>query len=66
MISGICRVCGCTENSPCVMGSDFETCAWIDEQQTLCSNPRCVAKVQLAELLAMLGLEAAFAAGAGR
>lgn len=66
MISGICRLCGCTENSPCILGSDYETCAWVDAEQTLCSNPRCIAKVELAELLAMMGLAAAFEVEADR
>lgn len=29
---GICRVCGCTETSPCPGG-----CAWTDKSQTLCT-----------------------------
>lgn len=29
---GVCRECGCTHNSPCPGG-----CAWVDEDQTLCT-----------------------------
>lgn len=30
---GVCRVCGCTEATPCPGG-----CAWTDETQTLCTK----------------------------
>lgn len=60
-ISGVCRVCGCTENSPCVLPLDPDddperptTCAWMDEGRTLCSNLRCVAVTPLDELAEML------------
>lgn len=46
---GRCRVCGCTENTPCVIDGEF-SCWWVDQQHTLCSNPRCVAAVPLGEL----------------
>lgn len=29
---GVCRVCGCTESTPCPEG-----CAWMDESKTLCT-----------------------------
>lgn len=53
---GVCRICGCTETTPCLMG--VEPCAWIDLARTLCSNPRCVAEMSLDELLAMIGVAA--------
>lgn len=30
---GVCRVCGCTESTPCPGG-----CAWTDETETLCTT----------------------------
>jgi hypothetical protein len=36
---GACQYCGCTEGQACEGG-----CAWIDESQTVCSNPECVEK----------------------
>lgn len=58
-----CRVCGCTETHPCVIRFEDEdhqeTCAWLDFDHTLCTNPLCVARVPLAELLAMPILRAA-------
>jgi hypothetical protein len=65
MISGICRVCACTENTPCLDRDGFP-CAWLDEAQTLCDSARCVARVKLDELLAIAGIDRALAAGAGR
>lgn len=63
-ISGICRVCGCSESAPCVLPSEFDddperplTCAWIDPARTLCSNPRCMAVIPLEELLEIAGLD---------
>ncbi len=38
---GVCRVCGCTESTPCVNGAG-ESCAWADRTQTLCTF--CAAK----------------------
>lgn len=60
---GKCRVCGCSELKPCLFrtqpGHPVMACSWIDEQRTLCSNPRCVALIPLEELmrLARLPLE---------
>ena len=42
---GICRVCGCTEFSPCVLVSKETTCGWLDSEHTLCSNPECVGQI---------------------
>ena len=43
---GTCRFCGCTERRACVIGFlDDESCAWADSTKTLCTNPRCLAKV---------------------
>jgi len=57
-ISGVCRICGCTETTPCYVihnGDDAESfpCSWVDVAETLCSNPRCVAEVPMDELLVM-------------
>lgn len=53
MISGVCRICKCTENKPCLFSVDGETfpCSWMDEAQTLCSSLRCVAVVPLDEII---------------
>jgi ParB family transcriptional regulator, chromosome partitioning protein len=38
---GVCRVCGCTESTPCAGG-----CAWADKTETLCTNPNCLKSVR--------------------
>lgn len=66
-----CRVCGCTEEKPCIFSDDpypgsahdaFNlggddggdlTCAWMDIDRTLCTNPRCIALTPLAVLIEM-------------
>ncbi len=61
-VSGLCRVCGCTDLSPCIFSNDssafgedepgiLRQCSWMDEKHTLCSNLECVAVVPLNELL---------------
>jgi hypothetical protein len=52
--SGICRVCGCTDDAPCLTGpeGDFIPCFWVDRANTLCSNPDCIAVTPLETLLA--------------
>lgn len=35
-----CRVCGCSDNDPCIIASNGETCAWSSED--LCTF--CVTK----------------------
>lgn len=53
---GVCRVCGCTETTPCTVPvDDGETgpCSWVDAAATLCTNPRCLAEFPLDVLLAM-------------
>ena len=32
-LAGVCRVCGCTEDSPCPGG-----CAWADKERTICTT----------------------------
>lgn len=49
---GVCRVCGCTELTPC-RGEDNLPCTWVDEDRTLCDNLECIAQVSLGELEAM-------------
>lgn len=36
-ISGVCKVCGCTEDNPC-FNPEHDTCWWVDEDHTLCSH----------------------------
>lgn len=47
-----CQVCGCTETTPCdfIDNGVRYNCGWLDAEHTLCSNPRCVAKIPLREL----------------
>lgn len=39
---GVCRICGCMEETPCDVGIEG-ACAWADRSQTLCTNPSCLA-----------------------
>jgi len=32
---GVCRMCGCTDDHPCVNGG--QPCSWVDDSHTLCS-----------------------------
>lgn len=43
---GKCRVCGCTDATPCVdeMG---RRCAWMDLEHTLCDNTQCIGATPL-------------------
>jgi hypothetical protein len=50
--SGICRVCGCTEEKPCIL--EDRTCWWVDKAHTLCSNPECIGLVPLSQLTEMV------------
>lgn len=34
--SGVCSICGCTIDDPCVH-PDYGTCCWANEQKTICS-----------------------------
>lgn len=42
---GVCRICGCTESTPCIGGIEG-ACAWVDKTKTLCTNPACLKKAQ--------------------
>jgi hypothetical protein len=58
-VSGKCRVCGCTQDHPCVIPlvtNGFIGCSWIDPTQTLCDNVMCVAQIPLDTLLEMAGI----------
>ncbi len=33
---GVCRICQCTEFTPCIVEETGETCSWADESRTLC------------------------------
>jgi hypothetical protein len=56
--AGHCRVCGCTELEPCDLGAGFH-CWWVDAPHTLCSSPRCLAVVPIAELEQEAGITTA-------
>jgi len=73
-IRGICRVCGCTDLSPCIFSADeprfgaddpgiLQQCSWMDAAHTLCSNFKCVAVVPLDELVEICAKQLAAAAG---
>jgi hypothetical protein len=52
---GRCRVCGCTAFAPCILEvtsfpGNENTCWWVDADETLCSNPKCLAVVPLSEI----------------
>ena len=68
VMSDRCRVCGCNDNNPCMLSpeeldpmrqsllaepGEKYPCAWFDVNRTLCTNPKCIAKVPLRELVAM-------------
>lgn len=40
--AGVCRICGCTDEMPCIL-DDGDACEWTDGAATLCTNPRCIA-----------------------
>jgi hypothetical protein len=42
-ISGICKHCGCTDGTPCVLKGG-QTCCWVDREHTVCSARDCVAE----------------------
>lgn len=58
-ISGICRICKCTDANPCViqdgmLAEGTWVCTWLDEAHTLCSNLDCITVVPLSELCAIV------------
>ncbi len=55
---GRCRVCGCTQEQACDLGAGF-LCWWVDAEYTLCSAPKCLAVVPIAELERAAGLATA-------
>jgi hypothetical protein len=47
--AGMCMYCGCTEEAACVVNEGTDaTCSWHNNDQTVCSNPPCVAKHRVA------------------
>ncbi len=44
-ISGICRICGCSEQYACDIQDGLDSCSWVDEARTLCSAPTCASAV---------------------
>lgn len=46
-LSGVCFICGCTENDPCIIPGPMRRlipCSWANEERTLCNNPECLAE----------------------
>jgi ParB/RepB/Spo0J family partition protein len=39
--AGTCRICGCTQGTPCISKMGI-ACAWADKSRTLCDTPICV------------------------
>jgi hypothetical protein len=39
---GQCRVCFCTEESPCLNWITHGPCAWANGDMTLCDSPVCI------------------------
>ena len=56
---GICRYCRCTENNACRITLRAArrnpalkasiTCSWLNDEQTVCTNPQCVRKHKIHE-----------------
>ncbi|MDR3799706.1 MAG: ParB/RepB/Spo0J family partition protein [Terracidiphilus sp.] len=40
---GTCKFCGCTEDDACRLEGGVN-CSWVNAEQTVCSNPDCVAQ----------------------
>jgi hypothetical protein len=38
---GTCRHCDCTEANACRL-PEGDTCAWVNPERTVCSNPACI------------------------
>jgi len=51
---GTCRICGCTEDLPCIDPEGLTPCSWMDADRTLCNSIKCVAQVPLSELERMV------------
>lgn len=49
---GMCAGCGCTEDAGCTPGSDGQSCTWLDDTKTLCSN--CVGMPRTATEMSIL------------
>lgn len=52
-LSGKCRICGCTQERPCLDDNNVP-CSWIDREHTLCDNLDCIALVPIGELEQMV------------
>lgn len=37
---GVCRFCGCSRGRECILASGHR-CGWMDQRNTLCTNPVC-------------------------
>jgi hypothetical protein len=40
--TGQCRICGCTEDTPCFNWITRGPCSWIGPDMTLCDSPECI------------------------
>jgi len=38
----VCHICGCTSGQACLLADEVGVCGWVDETQTLCTNPKCL------------------------
>ena len=54
VVIGRCRVCQCTDLTPCQDNGDGVPCSWLDRAHTLCDNIECIAQIPLAVLEQLL------------
>lgn len=47
--SGVCRVCGCTHETPCINPVTDEPCSWTDKTKTLCTSCQRMEKTEEAQ-----------------
>jgi hypothetical protein len=76
ILSGTCRICGCTDLSPCMLFADGSfgndepgipyRCGWMDAGHTLCSNSKCIAAIPLDELMEICAMQSIAAAAGGK
>ena len=54
IVPGRCRICGCTEERPCIDPETQMPCGWLDREHTLCDNINCIARVPMSEIETMI------------
>jgi hypothetical protein len=42
-MSGICRICKCSPDNRCNIGSGDE-CGWLTAERDVCTNPKCIVR----------------------